>query len=200
MVLRWVVQDLQSLQKFERPQFWNGCSYGINNYGLEVIFNGVVSLLNFIKTYQLVQKLTWGDTHTHTHTHARARVGDLIILHFSFRKGSTLKNWALHKPLGVFERITKSVVLQLYELGLVTLSNSELLFWKYESFRLLVRLLGRGIRPTQGLYLNRTTQHKEKDKHPSQNHDLSDQAFKAYASDRAATGTGITKKQRILLM
>jgi hypothetical protein len=45
--------------KFERPPFWNGCSYGIKNYG-EVTFNGMTSLLNFIKTYQLVQTLVGG--------------------------------------------------------------------------------------------------------------------------------------------
>jgi hypothetical protein len=36
--------------------FFNGCSYGIKNYGVEVTFNGMTSLLNVIKIYQLVQK------------------------------------------------------------------------------------------------------------------------------------------------
>jgi len=53
-------------QKFERPPFWNGCSYGIKNYGVEVTFNGMTSLLNFIKIYQLVQKLIGGQTDTQT--------------------------------------------------------------------------------------------------------------------------------------
>jgi hypothetical protein len=39
------VQVLHSPQKFERPPFWNGCSYGIKNYGVEVAFNGMTSLL-----------------------------------------------------------------------------------------------------------------------------------------------------------
>jgi hypothetical protein len=34
--------------------------YGIKKYGIEVIFNGMTSLLNFIKIYQLVQKLLGG--------------------------------------------------------------------------------------------------------------------------------------------
>jgi len=52
-----------------RPPFWNGCSYGIKNYGVEVIFNGMTSLLNFIKIYQLVQKLIGGGGQTHRQTH-----------------------------------------------------------------------------------------------------------------------------------
>jgi hypothetical protein len=44
-------------QKFERRPFWKGC--------VEVNFNGITSLLNFIKIYQLVQKLGGGaDTQT----------------------------------------------------------------------------------------------------------------------------------------
>jgi hypothetical protein len=39
--------------------------YGIKKYGVEVTFNGMTSLLNFIKIYQFVQKLL-GDTHTQT--------------------------------------------------------------------------------------------------------------------------------------
>jgi hypothetical protein len=59
MALRLLVQILHSPQKFERPPFWKGCSYGIKNH-VEVIFNGMNSLLNFIKVYQLVQKLMGG--------------------------------------------------------------------------------------------------------------------------------------------
>jgi hypothetical protein len=50
MVLRRVVQN------FERPPFWNGCRYGIQNYGVEVTINGVKSLQNYIKICQLAQK------------------------------------------------------------------------------------------------------------------------------------------------
>jgi hypothetical protein len=57
MVLRWLVQVLQPHQKFERPPLWNGCSYDIKNYGVEVTFNGMTFLLHFLKIYQLVQKL-----------------------------------------------------------------------------------------------------------------------------------------------
>jgi hypothetical protein len=83
MVLRLLVQVLHPPQKFERPPFWNGCSYGIKNYGVEVTFNGMTSLLNFIKIYQLVQKFM-GSRHTR-------QDGDLISLHVSFRKESRLK-------------------------------------------------------------------------------------------------------------
>jgi hypothetical protein len=57
IVLRCLVQLLHPSQKFERPPFWNGCSYCIKNYGVEVAFYGTTSLLNFIKIYQLVHTL-----------------------------------------------------------------------------------------------------------------------------------------------
>jgi hypothetical protein len=59
------VQVLHPPQKFERPPFWNGVRNGINKYGVEVTFVGMTSLLNFIKIYQLFQKLLWG-THRQT--------------------------------------------------------------------------------------------------------------------------------------
>jgi hypothetical protein len=65
MVPRWLVQVLHLPQKFERPSFWNGWRYGIKKYGVEVTFNGMTSLLNFIKIYGLVQKLL-GGTHRQT--------------------------------------------------------------------------------------------------------------------------------------
>jgi hypothetical protein len=52
-------------QEYECMQFWNGCSYSITNYGVEVTFNDMTSLLNFIKSYLLVQKLMGGDKQTH---------------------------------------------------------------------------------------------------------------------------------------
>jgi hypothetical protein len=51
------VQVLHPPQKFESPPFWNGWIHGITNYGVEVTFNDMTSLPNFIKIYQLVQKL-----------------------------------------------------------------------------------------------------------------------------------------------
>jgi hypothetical protein len=68
------VQILHPPQKFEYPPLWNVCRYGIKKYGVEVIFNGMTTLLNFLKVYQLVQKLM-GAARQH---------GDLISLHFSF--------------------------------------------------------------------------------------------------------------------
>jgi hypothetical protein len=50
---------------FEHLPFRNGYSYSIKNYGIDVTFNDMTSLLNFIKIFQLVQKLMWGtDRHT----------------------------------------------------------------------------------------------------------------------------------------
>jgi hypothetical protein len=60
MALRWLLQVLQPLQKFERSPFWNACSYGIKNYGNEVTFNGITSLANFIQLYHSFQKLIEG--------------------------------------------------------------------------------------------------------------------------------------------
>jgi hypothetical protein len=60
MVPHWLVQVLHPSQKFERPPFWNGWRYGIKRYGVKVAFNGMTSLLNFIKIYQLAQWLVCG--------------------------------------------------------------------------------------------------------------------------------------------
>jgi hypothetical protein len=63
-----------------------------------------------------------------------------------------------------------------------------------------VGLLGRGISPTQGLYLHRTTQHRKKNNHTLSGiriHDLKNQPIKAYASGRAATGTGHEKYWKV---
>jgi hypothetical protein len=51
---------------------------GLKKYGVEVTFNGMISLLNFIKIYQLVQRLLGG--------HTDRQAGDLISLTFLFRK------------------------------------------------------------------------------------------------------------------
>jgi hypothetical protein len=48
----------------ERPPFWYGWSYGVRNYGAGVTFNGITSLPNFIKIYQLVKKLIRGRENT----------------------------------------------------------------------------------------------------------------------------------------
>jgi hypothetical protein len=80
MVARWLVQVLYPPQKFERPPFKNAWRYGIRKYGIKVTFNGMTSLLNFIKIYQLVQKLLGGDTQTDRQT------GDLISLTFLFKE------------------------------------------------------------------------------------------------------------------
>jgi hypothetical protein len=58
--------------------------YGIKKYGVEVTFNGMTYQMNFIKIYQLVQKLFGGDTQTDIQT------GDLMSLTFLF-KNSRLK-------------------------------------------------------------------------------------------------------------
>jgi hypothetical protein len=61
------VQVLHSPQKFERPPCGNGCGYSIENYGIEVALNGMISPLNFIEIYQLIQTLMGvggGERHT----------------------------------------------------------------------------------------------------------------------------------------
>jgi hypothetical protein len=100
MVLLKVVQPLKIYQytKFHGPTL-NGESfastsevltstilewYGIKMYGIEVTFNGMTPLLNFIKIYQLVQKLLGGDTQTDRRTDRQT--GDLISLTFLFEE------------------------------------------------------------------------------------------------------------------
>jgi hypothetical protein len=51
-----------SPQKFGHPPFWNGCSYSVKNYGVEVTFNGMTSPLNFIKL-PVGSQVGWGDRH-----------------------------------------------------------------------------------------------------------------------------------------
>jgi hypothetical protein len=87
MVPRWLVKVLHPPQKFVRPPFWNSWRYGIEKYGVEVIFNRMTSLLNFIKIYQLVQKLLGGDTQTDRQT------GDIISLTFLFKESRLKKRW-----------------------------------------------------------------------------------------------------------
>jgi len=72
-----------------------------------------------------------------------------------------------------------------YALWAVPIQNY---FWNYEPFR----LPGRGITPTQDLYLHRTSQHRNTRTNIHalsgiRTHSLGDQAIKAYASDRAAS-------------
>jgi hypothetical protein len=56
---------------FHPPQKLNVNHFGIveamgfKNYGIEVIFNGMTLVLNFIKIYELVQKLIGGERQTH---------------------------------------------------------------------------------------------------------------------------------------
>jgi hypothetical protein len=47
------------LQSFVR-HFVMVAATAFKNYGVEVTFSDMTSLLNFIKIYQLVQKLIWG--------------------------------------------------------------------------------------------------------------------------------------------
>jgi hypothetical protein len=63
-----------------------------------------------------------------------------------------------------------------------------------ELFRHMVRLLGRVINPSQGLYLHRTTQHRQGTNIHAlsgiQTHNPSNQPAKTHASDRMVTVTG----------
>jgi hypothetical protein len=62
MLPRWLVQVLHPPQKFERPPFWNAWWYRIRKCVFEVAFNGMTSLLNFVRIYRLLQILLCGDT------------------------------------------------------------------------------------------------------------------------------------------
>jgi hypothetical protein len=55
MVPHSPVQVLHPPLKYENPLFWNGCNYEFKEYGVEVTFSGMTSLLNFMKIYQLFQ-------------------------------------------------------------------------------------------------------------------------------------------------
>jgi hypothetical protein len=72
-----------------------------------------------------------------------------------------------------------------------------------ELFRHMVGLLGRVISPSQGLYLHRTTQHRNMRTNIHafsgiRTHDPSDQPAKTRASDRTATVTGKVTTYRLL--
>lgn len=47
---------------FWTPAFYNRSIYGIKNYGVDITFNGMACVHNFMKIYPLVQKLLVGDT------------------------------------------------------------------------------------------------------------------------------------------
>jgi hypothetical protein len=51
MVLSSMLQVFHPPQKSECPPFWYGSITRIKNYGVEVTFNGMTSLLNFVKLY-----------------------------------------------------------------------------------------------------------------------------------------------------
>jgi hypothetical protein len=61
-----MVLVLHPLHIFELEQLENGWSYGIKNYRIEVIYNGIISIQNLIQIYQLVQKLLGENTQTDT--------------------------------------------------------------------------------------------------------------------------------------
>jgi hypothetical protein len=63
--------------------FWNGWRYGITKYGVEVTFNGMISLLNFIKSTNWF-KSYWGGGGSHRQTDWQT--GDLINLTFFFKE------------------------------------------------------------------------------------------------------------------
>jgi hypothetical protein len=50
------VAILHPPQKFEYPPLWNDLMYGIEKYGVEIIIDGMTSLLNSININKLVQK------------------------------------------------------------------------------------------------------------------------------------------------
>jgi hypothetical protein len=50
VVPQWLVQVFRPPHKFVRPPLWNVLSYEIKKYDVEVNFNDLTSLLNFIKS------------------------------------------------------------------------------------------------------------------------------------------------------
>jgi len=59
-------------QESEHLSFWNLWSYGIKNYGVEAISNGMTTLPNFRKIGELVQQLMGTDTYTERLSHKPA--------------------------------------------------------------------------------------------------------------------------------
>jgi hypothetical protein len=70
------VQFFQPSQKFECPPFCHGWSHEIKNYGAEITFNGMTSLLIFMKIYQLVENLLVED-------------GRPLVTHVAYPQGKT---------------------------------------------------------------------------------------------------------------
>jgi hypothetical protein len=68
-----------SASEIWRPPFCNGWSYSIKNDGIEVTFNVMIFLLNFVKIYQLDQKFL-RRPHIDARTHRLK--GDLISMFF----------------------------------------------------------------------------------------------------------------------
>jgi hypothetical protein len=60
------VEILNPSQKSERQPDWNGWSYESKFMDVEVTFNGMEFLLNFMKIYQLIRKLLVGNTDEQT--------------------------------------------------------------------------------------------------------------------------------------
>jgi hypothetical protein len=70
----------------------------------------------------------------------------------------------MRTPSSEFHRVLQPIIIISFfqRLGLLACSGSEFIFLKLMYlFGQLVGLLGGGISPTQGLYLNRTTQHRK---------------------------------------
>jgi hypothetical protein len=125
MVPRWLVQVLQPPQKFERPPFWNGWRYGIKKYGVEVTFNGMTSLLNFIKIYQLVQKLLGGTDR---------QTGDLTSLTFVFKESRLKKIFARRDLIHTSRTATGTIKRRLHVnawkcVSMVTRSQAVIGYW-----------------------------------------------------------------------
>jgi hypothetical protein len=73
----WMVEILHPPRKFERQLFCKGLCYGIKSCGIEVNFNGMTRLLNFIKMYRWYKFCR--DRQTQRHDREE---GDLISLLF----------------------------------------------------------------------------------------------------------------------
>jgi hypothetical protein len=74
-----------SISEVWKSAIWNGWRYWIKKYGVDVTFNDMTSLLNFIKIYQLIQSY-YGGTDRRTDGQTDRQTGDLINLTFLFKE------------------------------------------------------------------------------------------------------------------
>jgi hypothetical protein len=84
---RRLVQLHHPPNNFRRPMFLNGWRYVIIMHRVEISFNGVMCLLNFIKWFQLVQYLLWSSSRQ-----TKRHNVNLISLSFLFKESGLISH------------------------------------------------------------------------------------------------------------